>query len=56
MDYKTIRKRVEAGTARPVSDRQLLSVIACALLDIAESLDHITRLIEDGAANDGEER
>lgn len=45
MNYQTTRKQLEAGTERPVSDRQLL--------DIGESLDHIEtmleQLVKDGA-------
>lgn len=46
MDYPKIRTQVEAGAALRVSDRQLLSVIACALLDIGETLDHISRTLD----------
>lgn len=46
MNYQKIRKQLEAGTERPVSDRQLLSVIGAALFDIGESLDHIEIMLE----------
>lgn len=46
MNYQKIRARLEAGTERPVSDRQLLSIIGVALLDIGESLDHIETMLE----------
>lgn len=53
MNYQKIRKQLEAGAERPVSDRHLLSVIGVALLDISESLDHIEtmleQLVKDGA-------
>lgn len=53
MNYQKIRTQLEAGTERPVSDRQLLSIIGVALLDIGESLDRIEtmleRLVKDGA-------
>lgn len=53
MNYQTTRKQLKAGTERPVSDRQLLSIIGVALLDIGESLDHIEtmpeQLVKDGA-------
>lgn len=46
MNYQKIRKQLEAGAERPVSDRHLLSVIG-------ESLDHIEtmleQLVKDGA-------
>ena len=45
-NYQTIRKQLEAGTERPVSDRQLPSVIGVALFDIGESLDHIEIMLE----------
>lgn len=46
MDYQKIRQRLEANTERPVSDRQILSVIACALLDIGETLTHMSRVLD----------
>lgn len=41
MDYQAIRQRLEDHTDNVATDRQILSVIAVAIIGIAETLNHI---------------
>lgn len=41
MDYQAIRQRLEDRTDNVATDRQILSVIAVAIIGIAETLNHI---------------
>ncbi|KFI55261.1 hypothetical protein [Bifidobacterium callitrichos] len=42
MDYQTIRQRLEDHTDNVATDRQILSVIAIAIIGIAETVNHIS--------------
>ncbi|MBT1178614.1 hypothetical protein [Bifidobacterium vespertilionis] len=46
MDYQKIRKQLEGCASGPVSIRQLLSVIAIALMDIRQALAYIRQALE----------
>ncbi|KAB8294535.1 hypothetical protein [Bifidobacterium avesanii] len=46
MDYDKVRRRLDVVAEGRASDRQLLAVIAGALVDLAESQAHIAALLE----------
>lgn len=46
MDYQKIRKQLEDCAAGPASTRQLLSVIAIALMDMRQALAYIRQALE----------
>lgn len=46
MDYRNIRRQIEEEAGRRMSERKLLAVVACALLDIGETLTRIDRRLE----------